>query len=221
MLFRALVLGHIRGNGLRAAVTVIAVALGVAIALAIDLANATAVASFASSVNVVARQTNLQVLGIGRGFSDRTILRVQGIPGVSYASPTIEDSLVVGARMGEPFSGDVLRVLGIDLLRPLPASGADAPSAGAFAPQPSDLVNGHGALVSERVAQRQHWHRGQLVHGLAGDRDVTLRIAGILPAGLPGIDSSVVFVDIATAQEIFAKIAFFESFVKVAIGGGD
>jgi putative ABC transport system permease protein len=210
MLVRALVFGHIRGNGLRAAVTVIAVALGVAIALAIDLANATAVASFASSVNVVARQTNLQVLGIGRGFSDRTILRVQAVPGVSYASPTIEDSLVVGARPGEPFSGDVLRVLGIDLLRPLPASSAQAPSAGAFAPDPDVLVNGRGALVSERVAQRQHWRRGQLVHGLAGDRDVTLRIAGILPAGLPGVDSSVVFVDIATAQEIFGKIGLLD-----------
>jgi putative ABC transport system permease protein len=210
MLVRALVFGHIRGNGLRAAVTVIAVALGVAIALAIDLANATAVASFASSVNVVARQTNLQVLGIGRGFSDRTILRVQDIPGVNYASPTIEDSLVVGARAGEPFSGDVLRVLGIDLLRPLPASSAQAPSAGAFAPDPDVLVNGRGALVSERVAERHHWRRGQLVHGLAGDRDVTLRIAGILPAGLPGVDSSVVFVDIATAQEIFQKVGLLD-----------
>ena len=38
-LFRALVLGHIRNNPLRTAVTVFAVALGVAIALAIDLAN--------------------------------------------------------------------------------------------------------------------------------------------------------------------------------------
>jgi putative ABC transport system permease protein len=206
MLLRALVFGHIRGNGLRAAVTVIAVALGVAIALAIDLANATAVASFASSVNVIARQTNLQVLGIGRGFSDRTIVRVQAVPGVLYAGPTIEDSLVVGARAGDPFSGDVLRVLGLDLLRPLPSSGADAPSASAFAPDPNVLVNGHGALISARVAQRRHWRTGQVVTALAGDRVVTLRIAGILPAGLPGVDSSVVFVDIATAQELFEKL---------------
>ena len=42
-LFRALVLGQLRSNALRALVTLVAVALGVAIGLAIDLANATAV----------------------------------------------------------------------------------------------------------------------------------------------------------------------------------
>ena len=203
MLFRALVLGHIRGNGLRAFVTVVAVALGVAIALAIDLANATAVASFATSVNVVANQTNLQVLGIGRGFSDRTILRVQQVPGVRYAAPTIEDSLLVDAHPDQPFSGDVLRVLGIDMLRPLP--GVDAASLRGPAPDPDILVNGHGALISERIAGRHGWRVGMTVHALAGDRDVRLRIAGILPPALPGVDSSVVFVDIATAQELFAK----------------
>jgi putative ABC transport system permease protein len=67
-LFRALVWGHLRANRLRSGVTVLAVALGVAIALAVDLANATAVASFASSVNVVSNHVNLQVLAAGDGF---------------------------------------------------------------------------------------------------------------------------------------------------------
>ena len=40
-LFGALVVGPLRGNALRALVTLVAVALGVAIGLAIDLANAT------------------------------------------------------------------------------------------------------------------------------------------------------------------------------------
>ena len=42
--------------------------------------------------------------------------------------------------------------------------------------------------------------------GLAGDRSVRLQVAGVLPAGLSGVDSSVVFVDIATAQELFDKL---------------
>ena len=211
-LFRALVLGHMRGNALRTSVTVIAVALGVAIALAIDLANATAVASFASSVNVISNHVNLQVLGVGRGFADNTILRVAEVPGVTYASPTIEDSIVVGAKPGEPFSGEVLRILGIDLLRPLPGDqvaaaaspGTLAPTA--TAPDPNVLVNGHGAFISERVATKYGLRRGSLVSGLAGDRTVRLRVAGVIPASIPGVDSSVVFVDIATAQELFAKI---------------
>ena len=216
MLFRALVLGHAGNNRLRTAVTVIAVALGVAIALAIDLANATAVASFASSVNVISSRVDLQVLGVGRGFSDRTILRVERIAGVEYAAPTIEDSLVVGAKPGEPFSGEILRVLGVDLLRPLPQDASTATTLPGEvaqqrdAPDPDELVNRHGALISQRVAAQLHLHRGSVLHALAGDRPVTLLVSGILPSGIAGLDSSVVFVDIATAQEIFEKIGLLD-----------
>jgi putative ABC transport system permease protein len=202
-LFRALVWGHLAGNPLRAGVTVLAVALGVAIALAVELANATAVASFASSVNVVSNHVNLQVLGIGHGFDDRTILRVQNVPGVEYASPTIEDTLTVGARPGEPFSGEILRVLGVDLLRPLPGV---AGASGMTPPDPWVLVNGHGAFISPRVAAAYHWRVGSTIAGYAGDRLVRVLVAAILPAGLAGVDSSVVFVDIATAQELFGKL---------------
>jgi putative ABC transport system permease protein len=210
-LFRALVWGHLAGNPLRAAVTVLAVALGVAIALAVDLANATAVASFSSSVNVVSNHVNLQVLGVGRGFADRTLLRVQAVPGVQLASPVIEDSLTVGARAGDPFSGEILRVLGVDLLRPVPGSTTSfstpgAVAAGAGPVDPWLLINGHGAFVSPRVAARYRWHAGSRIAALAGDRVVHLVVAGILPAGLAGVDSSVVFVDIATAQELFRKL---------------
>ncbi len=213
-LFFALVLGPLRSNALRALVTLVAVALGVAIGLAIDLANATAVASFQSSVNVVSNKVNLQVLGVGRGFDERAIVRVQDIPGVTYASPTIEDALTVGAKPGDPFSGEILRVLGVDLLRPLPgAAGPAASSPGGVAPQAADpwmLVNAHGAFVSALLAERLRWRAGETVHALAGDRDVTLRVAGIIPRGTVGIDSSVVFVDVATAQELFGKIGLLD-----------
>jgi len=212
-LFQALVLGHLRGNKLRTGVTILAVALGVAIALAIDLANATAVSSFASSVNIISSKVNLQVLGVGRGFDETTILRVQEVPGVQYASPTIEDSLVVGAKPGDPLSGEILHVLGIDLLRPLPGDttagglpGTVAESATTSAPDPYALVNNHGAFLSERVAAKYHLKVGAPIVGLAGDRSVTLRVSAIVPKAVAGIDSSVVFVDIATAQELFEKI---------------
>lgn len=213
-LLGALIIGPLRANALRSIVTLVAVALGVAIGLAIDLANATAIASFASSVNIVANRVNLQVLAVGRGFDEHAILRVQDISGVRYASPTIEDTLTVGARAGDPFSGQILRVLGIDLLRPIPRVG----DAAAGAPgdvhdgvdDPSVVVNGHGAFVAEQTARRWGWKRGETIHALAGDHDVTLRIVGIMRRGTPGIDSSVVFVDVATAQEIFGKLGLLD-----------
>ena len=209
-LLGALIVGPLRANALRSTVTLVAVALGVAIGLAIDLANATAIASFANSVNIVASRVNLQVLAIARGFDEHAIVRVQDIPGVRYASPTIEDILTVGAHPGDPFSGQILRVLGIDLLRPIPgAAGSAAAAPGDVhdeSDDPSILVNGHGAFVSAQMAERWGWKRGQTIRALAGDRDVTLRIVGIMRRDTPGIDSSVVFVDIATAQEIFGKL---------------
>ncbi|HYZ16710.1 MAG TPA: FtsX-like permease family protein, partial [Candidatus Acidoferrum sp.] len=213
-LFRALVLGPLRANALRAFVTLFAVALGVAIGLAIDLANATAIASFASSVNIVSNHVNLQVLGVGRGFDERAILRVQHLPGVSYAGPAIEDTLTVGARAGDPLSGEVLRVLGIDLLRPIPGEvGGSSDAPGSVSREHADLetlVNGHGAFVSAAIAERFGWHPGETVRALAGDKDVSLRIAGIVPRTSARIDSTVVFVDIATAQELFGKVGLLD-----------
>lgn len=227
VLFGALVWGHIRANRLRSFVTVVAVALGVAIALAVDLANATAVASFSQSVNVISNHVNLQVVGVGRGFDERAILRVERVPGVLYASPTIEESLAIDVRPGDPFSGEILRVLGVDLLRPFgsavstPSGSANTASdaantvpgtGGTASPglDPSVLIDGRGALVSERVARAHHWQVGTRFAALAGDRIVRLRVAGIIPAGSAAFDSSVLFVDIVTAQELFGKVGFLD-----------
>lgn len=212
-LFGALVWGHVRGNRLRSAVTVVAVALGVAIALAVDLANATAVASFSTSVNVVSNHVNLQVLGTGRGFDERAILRVASVPGVVYASPTIEESLAIDVRPGDPFSGEILRVLGIDVLRPGPGGGAAVTPGGVAAGSAVDpwiLVAERGAIVSARVAAAHGWRDGTIFEALAGDRVVRLRVAGILPAASAAIDSSVAFVDIVTAQELFGKVGLLD-----------
>ncbi|GAC1308588.1 MAG: FtsX-like permease family protein [Vulcanimicrobiaceae bacterium] len=221
-LFRGLVLGHLRNNRLRALVTLVAVGLGVAISLAIDLANATAVASFASSVNVVANHVDLQVVGVGRGFDERALLKVQAVDGVSYASPTIEESVVVGARAGDPFSGEILRVLGVDLLRPLPsdetqrvATPGEYVASGA-GPDPYALVAERGAIVSRRIADRNHLRVGSTLLALAGDRTVRFTIGAILPASVAGIDTSVMFVDIATAQELFEKIGYLDRIDIVA-----
>jgi len=198
----ALVMRYIRRNGLRASVTAVAVMLGVALVFAIDLANATAVASFSSSVNVMANHVNLQVFGAGRGFDERTLLRVQSVGGVSAAYPIIEDELVAGEREGDPQSGEVLRIIGFDVTRPLPQAVPAAQSQfdlGAF-------INNRGIILSNRVALRYHARAGGTLRAFAGVRAVQLRVAAVLPAAAPGLDSSVAFVDLATAQDLFLKV---------------
>jgi putative ABC transport system permease protein len=95
-----------------------------------------------------------------------------------------------------------LRVLGVDLMRPIPGGAAGTGDA----PDPWILVNGHGAFVSARLAQKYGWKRGATIAAIAGDREVHLQVAAVLPAAMAGVDSSVVFVDVATAQELFGKI---------------
>ena len=204
-LLRALVFGYAAQNRLRSAITIFAVALGVAIALAIDLANNTAIASFSASVDIVSNHINLQVLGIGNGFNERTLLRIEAIDGVEYAGPIIEDSLIVGAKRGDPLSGEILHVLGVDVLHP-PPGGGGASGASIGAPDPDVMLNRHGALVSSRVLAAHHLRVGEMLDALSGDRMVHLRIAAAFPEKKVGVDSSVVFVDIATAQEIFGKL---------------
>ena len=130
-------------NRLRSFVTLLAISLGIALFVAIDLANATAIASFSSNVNIVTSRVNLQVLAEGRGFDEHTLLKVMHAPDIVQAAPVIEDSIVVGARQGDPNSGEILRVLGIDLLQPLP-EGIDVTGKS----DPYGIMDGRGAIDS-------------------------------------------------------------------------
>ncbi|MEO6913574.1 MAG: FtsX-like permease family protein [Candidatus Baltobacteraceae bacterium] len=197
----ALVIRYIRQNALRSAVTVIAVMLGVALVFAIDVANSTAVASFSSSVNVIAGHVDLQVFGVGDGFDERTLLRVQRQNGITAAYPIIEDELIVGERRGYPESGEVLRVIGMDVTRPLPRA---MPSGSVI--DLNRFINGNGVIISERVAWQYHARSGEILHAYAGIRRVDLYVSAVLPANTAGVDSSVAFVDIATAQDLFLKV---------------
>ncbi len=216
VLFRSLVLGYLGANRLRSLVTLLAIGLAVAVFVAIDLANATAIASFASNVNVVSSRVNLQVLGIGSGFDERTLLKVQSVTNVQQADPIIEASIVIGARQADPTSGEILRVLGVDLLRALPEGVEQRTELpGGFMPQgtgpnPYGLIAGRGAIVSQRVVERYHLRVGGPIDALTDGRPIRLRLAAILPLSVGAADSSVVFVDIVTAQELFDKVGLID-----------
>jgi putative ABC transport system permease protein len=194
-----LITRYVRQNVLRSAVTVVAVMLGVALVFAIDVANATAVASFSSSVNLMANHVNLQVLGTGRGFAEGALLRVQRLTGVVAAYPVIEDELIVGEHPGDPESGEVLRVIGLDVTRPMPQA---VPQPGPF--DLNRFINENGVILSQRVAAQYRVRAGSVLHAYAGVHPVELFVSAVLPAAA-GVDSSVAFVDIATAQDLFLK----------------
>ncbi len=204
-LLRALVTGYARAHVLRAIVTLVAVALGVASAYAIDLANSTAIASFATSVNVIANRVNLQVFGTGVGFDERALLRVQALPGVRLASPVVTGELVVGAH-GKSFGGEIVRVLGIDITRGSVPPGVRAAQTSAAQFDLRRFIDRDGIFVSERIARTYDAPQGGVLSAFAGARRVRLRVMGVIPPRTVGVDSSVAFVDIATAQAIFHSV---------------
>jgi putative ABC transport system permease protein len=204
-LVRALVTRYMRAHALRSLVTLVAVTLGVASAFAIDLANGTAVDSFASSVNVIANHVNLQVLGTGEGFDERTLLRVQDLPGVIAASPVVTGELLVGGS-GGPFDGEIIRVLGIDITRATVPPGVKDAQADAPAFDLDRFLDGNGIIISRRIAQTYHARPGSELHALAGPLAVRLPVMAVVPPNTIGVDSSVAFVDIATAQQLFGSV---------------
>jgi putative ABC transport system permease protein len=206
--FRALVWEHLKRERLRACATLLAIVLGVGLVLSIDLANATAVASFSSSVDVVTQHVNLQVVANGAGMPERAYPGFLAAAAVRDAQAVVEAQLTIGAKSGDPFAGDVLHIIGSDMLHS-PRTASDVPTwraANGPRADPDVLVNGHGAIVGEHIATRYGLRVGSILRGTAGDRIVQLRVAQILPSGLPGVDSSVVFVDVATAQELFDRL---------------
>lgn len=206
LLVRALVVGYARTNLLRALATVVAVALGVAASYAIDLANGTAIDSFSRSVDVIANHVNLQVFGIGRGFDERALLRVQTLDGVESASPVVEGELVAGVHRSDPLSGEIVRVLGVDLTR---ASVPESARTSQRTSQTFDLyrfIDRGGILVSDRIARAYDAAEGKTLHAYAGARPIALPVMGVMPRNAAGVDSSVAFVDVATAQELFGSI---------------
>ena len=201
-LFRALVLGYARNSSLRAAVTLIAVAVGVASLFAIDLANATAVASFSRSVNVLSSRVNLQVVGTGRGFGERTLLRVQRIPGIRAADPAVTGELTL---TGSGSRADiVLNTVGLDSTRAALPPGVRVATSSHF--NLGDFIDDNGVLISDRLAKREGLQVGSAMRALADGSPVRLRVMGLIPARRVGIDADVAFVDIATAQDIFGEV---------------
>jgi putative ABC transport system permease protein len=216
LLARALVFGYARANALRTLITVLAVALGVAASFAIQLANATAVASFRESVDVVADRVNLQVLGAGSGFDERALLRVQSLAGIESAAPEVDGELLVGARTGVFESGEILHVMGVDVTRATLPPGACTSCSGSERFDVGAFVNGGGIVVSDRVARAYGLRAGSPLEAFAGPRAVRLRVMGVIPRGTAGVDSSVAFVDVATAQELFDKIGKLDRIDLVA-----
>ncbi len=178
---------------LRALLSVLAIALGVALGFAVQMINDTAVDELTRGVQVLAGEADLQVRGPRSGFDERLYPVVALRSGVAIASPVVEvDARVAG-------TDESLRVLGLDMLRAAEIQPALVPSTR----DPLEVLHPDVVYLSAPAAQWLGRAAGDTLALQSGAEVITLRIGGVLGAGIP---QRVAVMDIAGAQTHFGRV---------------
>jgi putative ABC transport system permease protein len=202
-LLSPLVLRPAAKDRLRFALTVSGIAVGVATMTAIRLANASVLASFSETVDFVAGKASITILADGPGIPEETLARLAWLRGIGATlAPAITETAAAGARDGE-----VVEVLGID---PLAEAGAREYSFAASGSEANlfSVFSPNSILVTEAFAARHSLRVGSVLPLVTNSVERTFRVAAVLrPAGAARAASgSIVFMDLAAAQEVFGKV---------------
>jgi putative ABC transport system permease protein len=214
-IFGVLVVGGIRSDPLRALVALGAIAFATALAIGTHLTGIAATSGLLASGDELSAHADLQIVASGRGVDERILSHVRDVAGVDDARAVLTGSGVIGARLGDAASGETLRIVGVDVLQPIPGlSGSGIVLAGPYAPSGATLdtrlIFDGGAIVSDRIARAYALHKGDRFEVLADGRMQALRVAYVLPASVSGVDSQTTFVDLSTAQSLFASVGYVE-----------
>jgi putative ABC transport system permease protein len=224
-----LVLRPAAKDRLRFLLTVSGIAVGVATIAAIRLANASVLSSFSDTVDFVAGKASITVLADGPGIPEATLERLAWLrrAGATLA-PAITETAAAGAADGE-----VVDVLGIDPLADAAAreysfvqegpgkknflegeegkARAEAPHQIHPSKHASDILSifeKDSIFVTSVFAKRNSLRPGSSLHLVTNGVERTFRVAAVLqPAGAARAASgSILFMDLAGAQEAFGKV---------------
>lgn|GEM_PF-2529756 len=217
VIFDALVAGYLRRHGLRAFVTVVAIALGVSVYLAVRLSSAHAIAAFSAQSGLFGDESDFDVVRPGRGLDEAFLARVRRADGIASAMPRIDGTVVA--------AGEVLHVEGVDLLAPLPRAfefRAEVP--GPFepfgsGPTPYDAILDRGAIVTQTFAEHHQLRVGERIPIEIGRRRSDVLVSAILARDVTALDTDTAIVDVATAQAFFGTPGSFDRIACVAEPG--
>src|SRR5262245_45010610 len=182
-LFNRFILRHLRAEALRTSITVASFALGIAVIVAIQLANTSSLNGFETALNLVSGRTSLELVGPGLGIDERVLPALGWLRQYGDVSPVIEGDVVANVPGHTP---EVLRVLGIDILRDHPfreyrllewEHGRSDPTPQEFL---TLLLDARSAILTARFAASRGLRVGSTMTVEAGDRPVSLLIRGLL-----------------------------------------
>ena len=204
----ALVWRHLKRDVVRALITLLGVALGVAVAVAIRLANTSVLGAFRDSVDRIAGTANLQIRGDGFPFDEALLEEIDWVFTLAEVSPVVSGTIVL-----KDYPGEVIEVLGIDLLRDhrtrqyrLIRAGGEA-GEGLVRHLLGVATQRDGILLTKALASRLGIGPDTELEVLAEDRAAALKVLDLL--GSEGLGSAmsgnIALMDIAAAQWLFQK----------------
>ena len=175
-------LAHMVERPVRTVLTIVGVALGVAAFVSVRTANMEVLRSFENTVATVAGSASLEVVSGELGFDETLIRSVRSVPGVTSATPILESAARLTAG---PHVNESLQILGIDLL--------DTASRQAFRIRDEEspvgdleqLVAADGLFLGQDLAAEWALTVGSRLHVVAGSREATLQVRGLIEAGEP------------------------------------
>lgn len=198
-LFYRLMLRPLLQEPVRAALTILAVALGVAVVLAIDLAGAAATGSFRTSIETLTGGNSLEVIAAG-GVPESSVAIIATLPYAIRVSPRIEDS----ATFLE--SKQTLPLIGLDLIAQANSSQSSAPDtlhAGDLFASPRDALRDLQDPESIWVGASLKKKVGDRISLIIGDQVHTFTVRGVYPDS--NGNESAVILDISAAQRVLHR----------------
>ncbi|HKU70851.1 MAG TPA: ABC transporter permease, partial [Burkholderiales bacterium] len=173
----------------RAALAVLAIALGVTLGVAVHLVNSSAVEEFELAARHLAGEADLVVRGSRAGFDEKLYPRLARLPQVEAANPALELEVPVAGRQ------DSLRIFAFDPLRAAQVQPALLPER---AGRVLDLFDADAVLLSPSAAEWLGLKTGDRLEIQVGTRMISLKVTGLLPEG--AYRQRVGVMDIAAAQ---------------------
>jgi len=186
---RALTFGAWRDQPGRLVLAILGIAFGVALGVAVHLINASAAAEFDLAVRSLSGEAHVVIRGPRSGFPDTLYPAIVQARGVHMASPGVElDAQLAGTR-------GTIKILGLD---PFRAAGVQPRLLAETREVTLELLKGDSVLLSRAAADDLDLAAGGILRVHAGAEMISLRIAGILPAG--ATRQRIAIMDIAAAQ---------------------
>ncbi|MBI5493912.1 MAG: ABC transporter permease [Deltaproteobacteria bacterium] len=202
-LLRLVAARHLRDSRGRTLLTLLGICVGVSAVVGITALNGAVLDAFNTMVASISRGSDLQVSSGEVGVPDEMLEKVRAVPGVTSASPLLENTVM------DPATGDRILVLGIDFLGHDPFRGLAEKEGGKniVDDEMAFLNNPRAVLVAGPYAQAHALKKGDVVKLLTASGPADFEIAGLLaPTGAAkAFGGSVGIMGMDAAQLMFGK----------------